>query len=212
MDREFHLTHRWWQFSARYNVRVSQSVPGVLLHQGDSEGVMLRWGWPPRKEGGVCIPGTAWLKHDELGSSKERREVWLSGQRCIVPLAGFYVWQLSSSGIRQPFYVRLVNRPVFGVAGLWQRTLIDEDEDDVIESCALLTVPSNLLLTEIDSSGTQMLAILGREDYGAWLSGTTAEAQALLQSYPHERMLAHPVPPYVNYPEYDGPPLIHAIR
>jgi len=42
--------------------------------------------------------------------------VWLYGQRCIVPLAGFYIWQRTEAGYRQPFYVRLVNRPVFGVA------------------------------------------------------------------------------------------------
>ncbi len=35
---------------------------------------------------------------------------------------GFYTWQLTWQGHRQPFFVRLVNRPVFGVAAVWDRT------------------------------------------------------------------------------------------
>jgi putative SOS response-associated peptidase YedK len=57
-----------------------------------------------------------------------------------------------------------------------------------------------------------MPAILERGDYAAWLRAPPDEARALLKPCPPSRMLAHPVPPYVNYPEYDGPPLIHAIR
>jgi putative SOS response-associated peptidase YedK len=212
VDEEFEITRRWWQFSARFNVRKSQNVPAVRMHEGESEGVVLRWGIPPRKEeSGVTIPGAALVSCEDLGSGA-RHAAWLARQRCIVPLAGFYVWQLSLTGVRQPFYVRLVNRPVFGVAAIWERTVSEDDEDDVIEACALLTVPSNPLLTGIDSSEGQMLAILERRDYSAWLTSADSVAQALLKPYPHERMLAHAVPPYVNYPEYDGPPLIHAIR
>lgn len=212
VDREIEVTHRWWQFSARFNVRHAQNVPAARMHAGESEGVMLRWGIPPRKEAGITILGASLVSTEELGSD-DRRAAWLAGQRCIVPLAGFYVWHRAANGITQPHYVRLVNRPVFGVAALWERTVADDDEDDVIESCALVTVPSNALLSELDStSGGQMLAILDSSGYHTWLAGTAGEAQALLKPYPRERMVAHAVPPYVNYPQYDGPPLIHAIR
>jgi uncharacterized protein YndB with AHSA1/START domain len=92
--------------------------------------------------------------------------------------------------------VRLVNRPVFGVAVLWERS--QSDPGDVVESCALVTVPSNPLLTELDNTSDQMLAILRREDYGAWLRTTIAEAQDLLDTYPRAGMVSHPVGPYVN--------------
>lgn len=211
-DREIEVTHRWWQFSARFNVRQGHNVPAARMHDGESEGVMLRWGIPPRKEGGVTLLGASLISTEELASG-ERRAAWRAGQRCIVPLAGFYVWQLNPTGVTQPHYVRVVNRTVFGVAALWERTVSDDDEDDVMDSCALIMVPTNILLSEIDSSGAgQMPAILERGHYPVWLAGTAGEAQALLTPYPHERMVAHAVPPYVNYPEYEGPPLIHAIR
>ena len=60
--------------------------------------------------------------------------------------------------------MRLVNRLVFGVAALWERA---EADDEVIESCALITVDANPLLAEIDPATGQMPAILRSEDYDA---------------------------------------------
>jgi putative SOS response-associated peptidase YedK len=54
---------------------------------------------------------------------------------------------------------------VFGVAVIWERSVTDDD--GVVESCALVTVPANPLLAEIDSTTGQMPAILRREDYAA---------------------------------------------
>jgi putative SOS response-associated peptidase YedK len=105
--------------------------------------------------------------------------------------------------------VRLVNRLVFGVAALWERSASDEDE--VVESCALLTVPANALLAEIDSASDQMPAILRREDYDTWLRSRVADARELLATYPQTRMVCHPVGPYVNDPGLDGPELIRRI-
>jgi putative SOS response-associated peptidase YedK len=212
VDREIKVTHPWWTFQVRYNVRRGESVPVVRMHDGASEGVMLRWGFPTRTLEGAVIQGTPLVSRDAMGRFPDAEAAWQEGKRAVVPLAGFYVWQLNLKGIRQPHYVRLVGRPVFGAAALWQRTVSDDAKDDVIESCALLTLASNSLLLEIDSGSAEMLAILGREDYGIWLSGSPEEALSVLRAYPAERMLAHPVPPYVNHPGFDGPPLIHAIR
>lgn len=209
---EVEVTYRWWKFQARYNVRRGQNVPVVRKHDDACEGVMLRWGFPTRKVDGVTVLGTELVSRDELAGSYDGEAAWNAGQRAIVPLSGFYVWQLTLKGIRQPHYVRLRDRPVFGVAALWQRTVCDDSKDDVIESCALLTLASNSLLLEIDSGGTgQMLAILERQDYQTWLTGSAEEASKVLKACPASHMLAHPVAPYVNYPEYDGPPLIRAI-
>jgi putative SOS response-associated peptidase YedK len=212
VNLDIKVTHPWWQLQARFNVRRSQNVPVVRMHDSASEGVMLRWGFPTRKVDGVTVLGTALVRHDRLATSRDALSAWHASQRAIVLLSGFYVWQLTLKGVRQPNYVRLVNRPAFGVAALWQRTVCDDSKDDVIESCALLTLASNSLLLEIDSGSAEMPAILEREDYRTWLLGPAEDAAAVLRPYPAERMVTHPVPPYVNYPEYDGPPLIHAIR
>jgi putative SOS response-associated peptidase YedK len=210
VDRDLSVNNPWWTFSTRFNVAATQSVPVARMHDKESEGVMMKWGLVPSTTKGPDFgPGAPSLQFSAIESSEEYRTVWLYGQRCIVPLAGFYVWQRTAAGHRQPFYVRLVNRPVFGVAALWDR--ITTDEDDVIEGCALITVPANSLLSEIDNTCGQMPVILHRDSYETWLSGRPAQAKSLLNTYPSERMVTHAVGPHVNFLEYDDPSLIRPI-
>jgi len=168
---------------------------------------MMRWGlMPSAGKGDTTCLGHARARSDALQTAEDFRGAWCHGRRGVVPLAGFYVWQRTPVGHRQPFYVRLVNRPVFGVAVLWQRSV--NDDDDVVESCALVTVPVNPLLAEIDNTSDQMPAILRREDYDIWLKSTVGQATELLESYPEARMVTHPVGPYVNDLKLDEPRLI----
>lgn len=177
------------------------------MHERESEGVMMRWGLVPSSaKGDLTQGGSTHASADALTSSEDFRSAWFHGQRGIVPLAGFYVWRRSPAGYRQPYYVRLVNRVVFGVAVLWERSATEDDE--VVESCALVTVPANPLLAEIDDTMDQMPAILRSEDYDNWLRSSIAQAKKLLETYPQTRMVSHPVGPYVNHLEFDEPGLI----
>ena len=205
-DSEFQVTRPWWQFSVRFNVAVAQSIPIVRMHERESEGVMMRWGLVEKTPTGtLSLTGPSSVRSDALKSAEDLRRIWVSGQRGILPLAGFYLWQRAQAGHDQPFYVRLVNRPVFGVAALWDRA---EAGDEVVESCLLVTVAANPLLAEISATTGQMPAILRPEDYHAWLAASVSEAQELLQPFPHVGMVCHPVAPYVNHPQFDGPRLI----
>jgi putative SOS response-associated peptidase YedK len=204
-EREISVEQPWWKFSVRFNVAVTDAVPVARVHNLETEGVMMRWGFVPAEENRKGNVGAALVPSDDILAPHDYRKAWLYGQRCVVPLAGFYVWHLNDDGFRQPFYVRLVNRAVFGVAALWERTVIDGE--DVVESCALLTVPANPLLAQIDDKNC-MPAILQREDYDDWLKSPAPRALGLLQPYPLERMVTHPVSPRVNYLEYDDPTLI----
>lgn len=206
VDRELKVAHPWWQFSARFNVAISQSVPVARMHERESEGVMMRWGLAHSTASGTIEFTTCGLvHHDALPCARDLHSMWVHGRRGIVPVAGFYLWQRAAAGHEQPYYVRVVNRPVFGVAVLWERA---EANDEVIESCALITVAANPLLAEINPAAGQMPAILAAADYDAWLSASAQRANELLQPYPHTRMVSHPVAPYVNHLEFDEPSLI----
>jgi putative SOS response-associated peptidase YedK len=206
VDAELLVARPWWQFSVRFNVAVGQSVPVARVHERETEGVMMRWGLAHLTASGVIdLTSRGSVRSDALQSAHELHTPWLHGRRGIVPIAGFYLWKRASAGHAQPWYVRLVNRPVFGVAALWERA---EADDEVIESCALVTVDANPLLAEINSATGQMPVILRTEDYAAWLSASVSSASELLQSYPQARMVCHPVGPYVNYLEFDEPGLI----
>jgi putative SOS response-associated peptidase YedK len=207
VDAELGVARPWWQFSVRFNVAISQSIPVARMHDRESEGVMMRWGLAPKSaRGGISFTTCGVVRSDALQSDRDVRGLWLHGRRGIVPLAGFYLWHRIPDGHHQPYYVRLVNRTVFGVAALWERA--ETDEGDVIESCALIAVDANPLLADLENTTGQMPGILGRKDYEAWLSSTVSRAAELLRPYPHTQMVCHPVGPYVNHLEFDEPGLI----
>ncbi len=206
VDGELLVARPWWQFSVRFNVAISQSIPVARMHERESEGVMMRWGLAHKTAGGtIDFTDCGSVRSDALNAARDLSRMWAYGQRGVVPIAGFYLWQRAPAGHDQPYYVRVVNRTVFGVAALWERA---EANDEVIESCALVTVDANPLLTEIDPATGQMPAILRAEDYNAWLSAGANQAHELLRPYPHIRMVCHPVAPYVNHLEFDEPCLI----
>lgn len=211
-EQEFGVGRRWWQFSPSFNVGPSRYVPVIRMHDSSVEGVMLRWGlipdWAEADAGKACA-ATASISSVEHAPAT--RGAWQLGQRCIVPMFGFYTWQQTWQGHRQPFFVRLVNRPVFGVAAVWDRTEADEG-DDVIEGCALITVPPNPLLAELQGAMTDMPAIIERRDYAVWLTGAPAVARTVLKSFSQQQMIAHPVSPRINSFRYDDDQLIRPIQ
>jgi putative SOS response-associated peptidase YedK len=197
-EREFAPQQAWWKFSRSFNVAPPARVPAVRCYQGESEAVMLRWGLiPPWAEGDPHKADTAQAESSLVQTSNLLSGAWLNSQRCILPLSGYYAWRMTPAGYRQPYYVQVAGRSVFGVAAVWDRS-VTENDDDVIEGCALLTVPSAASLTGVLGGTSRMPAILRREDYESWLQETPAQARTLLSTPSHEQMLIHPVSPRIN--------------
>ena len=157
-EREFLPARAWWNFTPRFNVAAQQYVPAIRWHDGQSEAVMMRWGLIPSWAEGrwIDLP-PACVDIDEIQSSATFRGAWLNSQRCILPIAGFYAWQLTDAKYRQPFFVSLLERPVFGLAGVWDRSV--GEDDDVIEGCSVIRVPANDLMTNIANTEHRMPAI-----------------------------------------------------
>jgi putative SOS response-associated peptidase YedK len=210
-EREFWPAQSWWKFKPRFNVAAQQYVPAVRVHDGRTEGMMIRWGLIPSwAEGRPTGDVTTYAEVDVIERSNIYRTPWLSGQRCILPVSGFYAWQLTPENYRQPYFVRLINRTVFGLAAVWDRSV--SDDDDVIESCSVIRVPANELVAEITQSDARMPAILRRRDYDTWLRGTPAQAKATLRSYNPRWMEAHAVSPRINSTEPDDAGLIRPVH
>jgi putative SOS response-associated peptidase YedK len=209
-ERELQPVQRWWKFVRSFNVSAGRYVPAVRAYENSSEGVMMRWGLiPPEAEGIPPAREQGSFAAERLVHVPESREPWLNGQRCILPAAGFYGWRLMSGGYRQPYFIVLPERPVFGIAAIWTRSVTEED--DVIESCAMITVTANGLVEQITGKGGRMPAILHQEDYATWLRGTPVQAQSLLCTLPDSAMDAYPVSPRVNSLKYNDPALIESV-
>jgi len=121
------------------------------------------------------------------------------------------VWQLTPENYRQPYFVSLIKRSVFGLAAVWDRSV--GEDDDVIESCSVIRVPANELLAGIvQPDAPRMPAILRRRDYDTWLRGTPVQAKATLRSYNPRWMQAYAVSPRINSIEADDVGLIQPVH
>jgi putative SOS response-associated peptidase YedK len=210
-EREFMPQSSWWEYSQNFNVAPPQYVPAIRLHADESEGVMVRWGLIPSWTfGEPPSSGHVKVDLDHLERGDAFRDPWLNSQRCILPVSGFYVWRLTHRKYRQPFFVSLMDRSVFGLAAIWDRWV--GKDDDVIESCSLIRVMANDLMTEIAKADRRMPAILRRADYERWLRGTPGEAKGALRPYDARLMQAHAVSPRINSVTHDDAGLIRPIH
>ena len=114
----------------------------------------------------------------------------------MLVMAGFYEPHVNPDGSRDPFFVHLNDREIFGVAGLWDRSR--RSDGSYLHSCTLITLPANPLLAEIHNEKQRMPAVLAAADEEAWLNGSAAEARAVLMPYPDELMVAYRVSRRVN--------------
>ncbi len=207
VEREFMPSRAWWNFTAKYNVAPNQYVPAIRWHDAQSEAVMMRWGLIPSSAEGRIGESPLTIDVSEIMESPIFRKPWLEGQRCILPMSGFYAWQLTNRRYRQPYFIRLSDRSVFGVAAVWDRSV--SEEDDVIESCSIVCVSPNDLIVSIANTDGRMPAILRRKDYQTWLRGTPVAAKAALHPYNKGGMHAYPVSPRINSTAPDDPGLVH---
>ena len=226
--REQEAAERYWRVHGlpkwveSFNVPPSSTVP-VIRRAGagravfeqaaygssaPNECVLLRWGLVPFWSRGVPPRYSTFnARMERVETAASFRGPWARGQRCILPAAGFYEWQKRGS-VKQPFLIKVADREVFGFAGLWDRS---SGPEGVIESCTILTMPANRLLTEIHNTGHRMPAILREEHHEAWLSGNLDEARAALRPYPDDMMVAWPVSARVNSPKYDDESLTRPL-
>lgn len=210
IEREFNLVRTEWKFPASYNVAPTQNVPVVRIVDGVRTGSLMRWGLVPFFAKG--IPGkysTINARIETVETSPSYRGPWKRGQRCIVPVAGFYEWQIQPDNKSKiPYYITCADQQIYGMAGLWDSSKADDGA--VLESFTIITVPANPLMALIHNAPDKqrMPVILSREDREVWLSGTVDEARAVLKQYPQDVMLATPVSTRVNSPRNNDKALI----
>lgn len=213
IEREFNLVRHEWQFPPSYNVAPTQQVPVIRAVEGQQRVDLLRWGLIPffaKGEPGKFSTINARIETVETAASY--RGPWSRGQRCMQVAAGFYEWHTNAEGRKAPFYITVVDQPVFAFAGLWDRSV--KADGTAIESCVHITMPANALMRDIHNAGNnpfRMPAILRREDRDIWLNGGAEEARNVLVQYDPGLMLAHEVTTRVNTPKNNDPSLIEAV-
>lgn len=215
-EKAFGINRHLWNDAVSYNVAPARVVPVVRMApaqdggEREREGVMMRWGLiPPYLKGENPKFDTTNARIETMETSPAFRGPRTNGQRCIVPAAGFYEWQMFSDAPKQPWLIGLANNAVMAFAGLWDRSV--KADFTVVESFTIITLPQNDFMAKIHSAQQRMPAILRMEDVAAWLSGTAEQARAALKQFPGEELRAHKVSARVNSPKNDDEKLLEAI-
>jgi putative SOS response-associated peptidase YedK len=199
-ERAMGIRRGRWEYPLSYRVLPTEQVPVVVSASGEREAAEMRWGLIPYWAYGVPLKAsTINATIERIDSAPSYRDAWLRGQRCILVMGGFYEPHVNADGSRDPFFLRLADREVFGVAGLWDRSR--RSDGSYVFSCTLITVPANRLLAEVHNGKQRMPAILAQSDHEPWLSGAQQEARAALKPYPDELMVAWKVSRRVNNPK-----------
>ncbi|MBV8341716.1 MAG: SOS response-associated peptidase [Gammaproteobacteria bacterium] len=199
-ERAMGIRRGRWDYSVSYRVLPTEQVPVIIATEGEPEALQMRWGLIPHWAFGVPLKAsTINARVERLASAPSYRDPWLRAQRCILVMAGFYEPHVNADGSRDPYFVHLTDREVFGVAGLWERSR--REDGSYILSCTLITVPANSLLAEVHNEKQRMPAILAAGDHASWLTGPEPEARAALRAYPAELMAAWKVSRRVNNPK-----------
>jgi putative SOS response-associated peptidase YedK len=198
-ERAMAIRRGHWDYPESYRVLPSEPVPVVIAPSGEREAAAMRWGLIPFWAHGVPLKAsTINATAERLDSAPAYRDAWRRAQRCLFVMGGFYEPHVNGDGSRDPYFIRLADREVFAVAGLWERSRRSDGHE--VYSCTLITVPANPLLAQVHNGKPRMPAILGEEHYDLWLGGEEAQARALLRPYSDAHMRAWQVSRRVNQP------------
>jgi putative SOS response-associated peptidase YedK len=196
----------------RYNIAPTQKVAIIRLNPETRQRrlALVKWGLVP-----------FWAKDSQIGNrlinaraeSVAEKLAFRSAfkfRRCLVPSDGYYEWKKGKGGQKQPYLAKNADGSPFAFAGLWEKWQAPEDE--VIESCTILTTDANDLTQPIHD---RMPVILRPQDYDLWLDPEVRDPKILkplLRPYLSEEMEAEPVSPKVNKATDDTPDCVKPIR
>jgi len=134
----------------------------------------------------------------------------LHHNRCLIICEGYFEWEKTPKGYKQPYYFHLQQTQIITFAGLFftKKSLRGEEEHYVI-----MTVPPS---KEVAWIHNRMPAILQPHQIDLWLNPNIPidEALAILQPYSNSQvpLLWHPVSININNQKYNACDCIQDIR
>jgi len=185
-------------FEKRYHVGAFENVKlPVITNENPQQVDLFSWGLIP-----------FWVKDEK--TAKEIRERTVNarsetifekpafrssaGKRhCLVIADGFFEWRYYQ-GKNYPYYIKLKDREVFAIAGLWD-CWNNKETDEKTYSYTIITTDANPLMAKIHNKKKRMPAILNREDEQKWISNTITkeESMKILQPFDEKAMDAYTI-------------------
>lgn len=177
-----------------FNVAPTHIIP-VITGNDHLHFQLFRWGLIPHWSKDIRIGAKMINARRETLLEKPAFMNLLKSKRCIIPMDGFYEWKKNGS-IKTPFRIKITNQEIFSVAGLWD-TWQSPDNNQMINSCTIITVPANEFMESIHE---RMPAILIKENENTWLDEEIPPSEALnmVAPYPSDLMEYYQVSSKIN--------------
>ncbi len=201
------------ELTLRFNVAPTQLAPIVRLNdRGERIGAMHRWGLVPFWADDPSIGSRLINARSETAFEKPAFRKATSDRRCIVPISGFYEWQvIEGERLKRPHYITRTDGEPICLAGVWERWQDkSQPESDPLSTFTILTTTPNPLMRPLHN---RMPVILTREHASIWLDPNRpqAELSALLRPFEPDDLTAYPVQRTVNTPKNDDSSLIQPL-
>ena len=187
----------------RYNIPPTTPIP-ALLNNGNY--LYTHFGFLPSwatSKSSMNINA----RSESIYEKKTFREAFRF-KRCIIPINGFYEWQIEDKE-KTPFFVKDVNNDYLGVAGIWDE-YFEEQLNMNIVTLALITCDANDKLGEIHH---RMPVVLEKKDFSTWLkSDDLKEVNSLFKIYESSKLELYEVSSDVNKVLFDKPSCIAKVE
>ena len=177
----------------RSNHNVAPTSKIYVLSQKESQKTvdLMTWGLVPSWSKDKTRSASMINARSETLAERPSFRNLLSKYRCVIPIQGFYEWQVLAGDAKKPnkqaHYISRSDGQVMTVAGLW--TTWKDSEGTVLETCTIITVEATNKLAEIHH---RMPAILERENIETWLDPDQPLPTNLLRVAPDDVVTSEP--------------------
>lgn len=198
LDAEFGL-RRWPARTPRYNIAPTQQV--LIIKMGSDNPEWVRWGLVPRWAQDPSGAARMINARSETVLEKPAFRNLVRRNRCLVPASGYYEWQSTPGGGKQPFHFRRADLLPFGFAAVWDSW--EGPGGKFLETCSILTVDA----PEWMRSWHHRCPVMVRGELsGSWLGGEVGTVEWLgqfLTPWNRSEVDVYPVSTRVNSVAHD---------
>lgn len=194
-SKEFIRNDMIGNLKAKYNIAPTMPIP-VLLNNGNY--LYSHFGFLP-----------SWAKQKSSMNINARSESIFEKQtfrdsfkfkRCIIPINGFYEWQVEDKE-KTPYFVSSKENSYMALAGIWDEWFDNQLNMNIV-TVALITCDANDKLSKIHH---RMPVVLQKEDFSVWLkSQDLKQVNYLFKIYPSNNLKLYEVTSEVNKVSFDN--------
>jgi putative SOS response-associated peptidase YedK len=186
----------------RYHENGFDYLPTPIVTAGDPNNFKLfRWGLIPfymsdKEKAMVLRTQTLNCISEEMYEKPSFKDAIKNGQRCLIPVTGFYEWRwLDEQGtVKIPYYITFRDQKVRSMAGLYSRWK-DKETGEYYYSYTVLTTKANAILEYVHNNKKRMPVFIAPEDEKTWLTKdlTKEQVMELCQPYQDPAMRAYTI-------------------